>query len=126
MENNRYTYLDKHDAVALAVVRGEFDAGGLKTAIGKKYSHLGLTIAAETAPMPSFGLVANRATMSDKTIQTLRATLTRLDPAGADKEMLANWGENIRNGAVAATDKDYDVVRKFKGSIAIPTTNKDK
>lgn len=125
LEDNRYTYLDKHDAVALAVVRGEYDAGGLKTAIGKKYSHMGLKILAETAPMPSFGLVANRATMSAATIKALRNALTQLDPA-AEKELLASWGENIQYGAVAASDKDYDVVRKLLGNSPIPTTNKDK
>ena len=126
LEDNRYTYLDKHDAVALAVVRGEFDAGGLKTAIGKKYAHMGLKILAETAPMPSFGLVGNRATMSTTTMQALREALTKLDPAAGDKEMLATWGENIRYGAVAASDKDYDVVRKFKGNGTIPTADKDQ
>lgn len=126
LEDNRYTYLDKHDAVALAVVRGEFDAGGLKTAIGKKYGHMGLKILAETAPMPSFGLVGNRATMSTTTMQALREALTKLAPVAGDKEMLATWGENIRYGAVAASDKDYDVVRKFKGNGSIPTTDKDQ
>lgn len=124
LEDNRYTYLDKHDAVALAVVRGEYDAGGVKTAIGKKYGHMGLKIVAETAPMPSFSLVGNRATMSATTMQAMREALTKLDPVAADKEMLATWGENIRYGAVAAADKDYDMVRKFKGNNPIPTANK--
>ena len=126
LEDNRYTYLDKHDAVALAVVRGEYDAGGLKTAIGKKYGHMGLKIVAETAPVPSFGLVANRATLSAATMQAVRETLIALDPAATDKEMLATWGENIRFGAVAASDKDYDVVRKLKGNSVIPTANKER
>lgn len=125
LEDNRYAYLDKHDAVALAVVRGEFDAGGLKTAIGKKYSHMGLTVAAETAPMPAFGLVANKATISDATMQSLREVLIKLDPAGADKDRMTAWGENIRNGAVSASDKDYDVVRKLKGNIKIPSADKN-
>ncbi len=125
LEDNRYTYLDKHDTVALAVVRGEYDAGGLKTAIGKKYGHMGLKIVAETAPMPSFGLVGNRATLSAATMQTLRDALTKLDPA-VDREMLASWGENIRYGAVTASDRDYDVVRRFKGNSEIPVSNKDK
>jgi len=124
LADNRYQYLDKHDAVALAVVRGEFDAGGLKTSIGKKYAHLGLTILAETPPLPSFGLVANQATVSAATIEAIRTALTRLDPAGADKEMLQSWGENIRYGAVTAADSDYAVVRKFKGNLEIPTTDK--
>ena len=55
LEKNRYRYLNKHDAVALAIIRGEYDLGGLKTAIGKRYTHLGLKILAETPPFPGFG-----------------------------------------------------------------------
>jgi phosphonate transport system substrate-binding protein len=126
LEENRYVYLDKHDSVALAVVRGEFDAGGLKTAIGQKYSHMGLTIAAETAPMPAFSLVANQATLSDATRKSLRDAMIGLEPTAADKDMLAAWGENLRNGAVVAADEDYNVVRKLKGNIEIPTDDKDQ
>lgn len=125
LEDNRYTYLDKHDAVALAVVRGDFDLGGVKTAIAKKYSHLGLKIVAETEPMPSFGLIANTATLSTHQVEAIRRLLSRLDPAGADKSMLAGWGENIQHGATLATDQDYELVRRFKGGVSIPTTNKE-
>jgi phosphonate transport system substrate-binding protein len=125
LENNRYRYLDKHDSVALAVVRGEFDAGGLKTAIGKKYAHMGLITIAETPPLPSFGLIANRATVSRKQRKAIRMILTALDPNGSDKALVAAWGENIRHGAVLASDHDYEVVRKFKGNLAIPSANKD-
>ena len=125
LSNNRYRYLDKHDAVALAVVRGEFDAGGIKTAIWKKYLHMGLVILAETSPLPSFALVANRMTMPEKAMQAIRDCLVELKPDGADKEMLASWGENIRYGAVKASDTDYDVIRKLKGNVIIPTADKD-
>ncbi len=125
LTQNRYRYLDKHDAVALAVVRGEFDAGGVKTAIGKKYAHLGLTIVAETPPFPSFGLIANRATLPLHTREAVRTALTQLDPVGADRETLAAWGEPVRYGAVAASDHDYDTVRMYKGNLEIPTSNKE-
>lgn len=126
IEDNYYTYLEKHDAVALAVVRGAYEIGGLKTAIGKKYAHLGLKVVAETAPIPSFGLVANRATLPAPTMQALQQALTGLHPAGADKELLAQWGENIRYGAVIAGDSDYDVVRHFRGDIIIPNASKEQ
>lgn len=125
LAGNRYRYLEKHDEVALAVVRGEFDAGGIKTAIARKYFHLGLAILAETPPLPAFALVANRATMSEKTMETIRDSLVKLNPSGADRQMLATWGENVRYGAVEAFDADYDVVRKLKGNMVIPTGNKD-
>ena len=125
LEANRYAYLDKHDAVALAVVRGDFSLGGVKTAIAKKYSHLGLRVIAETGPMPSFGLVANTATLPPQRTEAITALLSHLDPTGADKDMLATWGENLQYGAVKATDQDYDLIRRFKDGITIPTANKE-
>lgn len=125
LANNRYRYLDKHDAVALAVVRGEFDAGGVKTAIGKKYAHLGVTILAESPPFPAFGLVANRATLPAQTMEAIQTALIKLDAGGADQGIVAAWGESIRYGAVAATNHDYDPVRTYKGDLEIPTSNKE-
>lgn len=125
LEANRYHYLDKHDAVALAVIRGEFDAGGLKTSIAKRYSHLGLQVVAETPPFPAFGLVGNRETLDETTLQAIRTALTSLDPTGADQAMLAQWGASIRYGAVTATDGDYQALRRYRGNLTIPTNNKD-
>jgi len=125
LAQNSYRYLDKHDAVALAVVRGEFDAGGAKTAIVKKYAHLGLSVVAETPPFPGFGLIANRATLPEHAIKATQDALTRLDPAGADRELLADWGEFVRYGSIVASDHDYDAVRAFKGNLEIPLRNKE-
>ncbi len=113
LEDNSYSYLDQHDTVALAVVRGEYAAGGLKTAIARKYSHLGLVIAAETPELPGFGLIANRATLSGVTVQALRESLT------------AAPVRNPRHGAVTASDEDYEPVRRLQGGTVIPTRNKE-
>jgi len=122
LEQARYRYLDKHDEVALAVARGEFEAGGLKTAIGKKYAHLGLNIIAETAPLPSFALIANTRTMSPEWIERLRKALTTLQPMkdATDTAITRNWGDNIRYGAVPAADSDYDGVRRLRARADIP------
>lgn len=125
LADNRYRYLDKHDAVALAVIRGEFDLGGIKTLIGKRYTHMGLKVLAETPPFPGFGLIGNRETLSRETLATICQAMIRLDPAGDDKETLAHWGGSIRFGAVQASDADYQTVRKYKGNLEIPTGNKE-
>ena len=75
LENNRYRYLGPHDAVALAIVRGEFEAGGLKTAIARKYAHLGLRVLAESPSMPGLALVANRNRLSATRITQIRQAL---------------------------------------------------
>lgn len=120
LSRNLYRYLDKHDEVAKAVVRGEFDLGGLKTAIGRKYEHLGLKILAESAPMPSFALVGNAATLSPEERDAIRRALAGLDPDGKDKAMLSSWGENLRHGSVPADDADYAPVRALLGGESIP------
>jgi phosphonate transport system substrate-binding protein len=57
-------------------------------------------------------------------MEAFRTALTQLDPNGADKEMLASWGESLRFGAVAASDRDFDPVRLYKGNLHIPTSSK--
>jgi phosphonate transport system substrate-binding protein len=119
LERNNYRYLGKHDAVALAVVQGQYDIGGLKTAIGKKYEHLGLSILAETAPLPSFALVANKVTLRPGLQSLIRKALIDITPS-KNREMLAGWGDNIRYGAAPANDGDYDVIRELLGDVEIP------
>ncbi len=122
IEQNAYRYLDKHDEVALAVTRGEFDLGGVKTAIGKKYAHMGLAVLAETAPLPSFALIANGRTVSPERAKSITQALTALDAKGKDRDILQTWGENLRHGAVPAYDSDYDALRKLRGVKPIPQT----
>lgn len=119
LERNHYRYLGKHDAVALAVVQGQYDIGGLKTAIGKKYQHLGLSILAETAPLPSFALVANKSTLRPGLQSLIRKALIDINP-DKSRAMLAGWGDNIRYGAAPANDADYDVIRELLGDVEIP------
>lgn len=115
LEKNHYRYLDKHDAVALAVARGDFDAGGVKTAIGQKYAHLGLQVIAESPPLPAFSLIANGERLSPERIAAIRKALV-----GADAVQSSAWGDNIRHGVTPAADKDYGAVRKLRTHTDIP------
>ena len=120
LEDNYYRYLGRHDAVALSVVRGQFAAGGLKTAIAREYTHLGLTMVAETPPLPAFALVGNARTLDGKLMARIRQEMVALDPAGKDQTLLNGWGKNIRYGAVSASDADYMAVRALLGDAKIP------
>ncbi len=120
LEKNRYCYLGRHDAVALAIVRSEFDIGGVKTEIAHKYEHLGLELVEETDTFPGFALVSNRATVDPATAETIRESFDELQPHGKDREMLSGWADKLANGAVPATDKQYDIIRHLLGDILIP------
>lgn len=95
------------------MARGDYDAGGLKTAIAQKYAHLGLKVIAESLPLPSFALIANGKRLSAVRIAEIRAALV-----GPGQRV--TWGDSIRHGAVPAADRDYDAVRGLRGRDAIP------
>jgi phosphonate transport system substrate-binding protein len=116
LEETRYRYLGPHDAVSLAVAGGEFDAGGLKSAIARKYAALGLRIIAETAPVPGLALVANGARVSEERMEAIRRALL-----AADETTRKTWGDNIRHGIRAAVDEDYAEARKLPYRAPIPT-----
>lgn len=116
LEENRFRYIGPHDEVALAVVRGDFEVGGLKTAIAGKYAHLGLTVVAESPSVPGLALVANRNRLSAERIEQIRQLLLNAPP-----EVRQQWGDNIRNGVAPASDRDYDGMRRLPMPAAIPT-----
>jgi phosphonate transport system substrate-binding protein len=115
LEDNRFRYLGQHDDVALAVVRGEFDAGGLKTAIARKYAHLGLVVRGESLSMPGLALVANSNRVSAERIAQIRQVLLSVD-----HNIRQQWGDNIRHGVAPAKDSDYDGTRQLPVSAGIP------
>jgi phosphonate transport system substrate-binding protein len=115
LEENRYRYLYQHDEVALAVVRGEYDAGGLKTSIAKNYAHLGLMVRAESPPLPGLALVANANRMPVKRIAQIRQALLTAGDAARRQ-----WGDNLRHGVSPARDSDYDGIRQLPYDAVIP------
>lgn len=115
LEANRFRYLGQHDEAALAVVRGEFDAAGLKTAIVQKYAHLGLVVLAESPPMPGLALIANSNRVPARRIEQIRQALL-----ATDDKARRQWGDNIRHGVTAASDRDYDGMRQLPIPASIP------
>ncbi|RMG35991.1 MAG: phosphate/phosphite/phosphonate ABC transporter substrate-binding protein [Gammaproteobacteria bacterium] len=71
-----YAYLGRHERVALAVLHGDFDAGGLRLDVAKQYLERtpGLRILATSPPLPPHLIVASPH-LDDATRQRLRAAL---------------------------------------------------
>jgi len=117
-----YRYLDTHDQVALSVVRGDFELGGMKTAIARKYAHLGLRILATTEALPGFALIVNGRRVPVAHAEALRQALVRPVTDAASRAARERWGDGIRHGAVLAADNDYDRVRRMLAGKAIPAS----
>ena len=76
----------------------------------------------QSEAMPAFSLIANRQRMPLAHTETVRQALLRLRPTSnpGDARMLSRWGKNIRNGAKAAADSDFGVVRRMLQNTNIP------
>ncbi|WP_408626106.1 PhnD/SsuA/transferrin family substrate-binding protein [Alkalilimnicola ehrlichii MLHE-1] len=122
LEHTRYDYLGRHDEVALAVVRGDYQAGGMKTHIARRYEHLGLVRVAETGPLPGFALVANARTVTPELQAGLRGALMSVHPGERpeDAELVTEWGEPLRHGVETVSDEDYEPVRRLRDEVPIP------
>lgn len=73
-----YAFLDRHERVALAVLHGDFDAGGLRYGIAAQYLNRppGLRIVATSPPLPPHLIVARPGLGEDLRARVQHALLT--------------------------------------------------
>lgn len=111
-----YRYLERHDAVALNVVRGEFDLGGIKESIAKEHASLGIDIVATSPLLPGFTLVVNTRTLTPEQIETIKKTLL-----STPKEIYTTWGKEISYGMSEAHYELFDTIEPSNPVFYIPT-----
>jgi phosphonate transport system substrate-binding protein len=114
LENYEYRYLGRHDLVALSILQGKFDLGGVKTSIANQFYHLGLEEVYRTKPFPTFALVANASQISQEMIQNIQNALIYID-----QQELDTWGESIKYGANKMEDSLYEHIRAMKKNVQI-------
>lgn len=112
LEQNRYRYLGNHNEIGLAVMRGDFDAGVMRTDAARGFASIGLAVIAETAPFPGFVLVANTATVTPQQQARIRQALLDAAP-----ETRKDWSAYARHGTAPAADADFDALRKVSSGI---------
>ncbi|MBI5656934.1 MAG: PhnD/SsuA/transferrin family substrate-binding protein [Geobacter sp.] len=105
-----HEYLGNQDNVALAVIRGEYAAGGVKSSIAAKYASLSLRIMEETPPFPGLVLVGNGATLSREQLEAIRKALLALPPESSKRFIAGKFG------FAPVVDRDYQVIRDYLGA----------
>lgn len=103
-----HAQLDRHERVALAVLHGDFDAGGLRLDIARQYLPRGLKILATSQPLPPH-LIACSPHLPDALEARARHALLSPDEAGL--RALDRLGERIR--FVPVDDTHYHSVRRM-------------
>ncbi len=105
-----FTNLKHHDAVAKAVLKGQYDAGAVKDVIAKKYMNYGLRVLAYSDPLPSVPFVV-RKEASPEFIKAVKQALLKLDRNNPEhKKIMATWDDEFKYGFAEANSDDYRMI----------------
>lgn len=105
LDHNRFEYAGSHYNCIVEVLSGDYDIGTAKTTIFEKFKYLGLKPIAISKPNPGLVLVANYATLNQKTIIAIQKLLLE----ATDKER-SKWGNKIKNKSIVPNEalfKEY-------------------
>lgn len=111
--------LPTHDAVARAVLRGEFDGGAMGEPMALRYLGSGLKVIDATKPFPGFIIVA-RADVPEEVRTALQRVLHNIDmtdPATAVRA--ASWNEVLRHGFAPVDLRTYELFRAMEHRVGL-------
>ncbi|MEL7639254.1 MAG: phosphate/phosphite/phosphonate ABC transporter substrate-binding protein [Solidesulfovibrio sp.] len=121
----RWDNLGTHDAVARAVLRGEYDAGAVGEPMALRYLGSGLRVLAATPPFPGFIIVA-RADVPAAVREALRDALLSIDPDSPEVAALSTrWNEVLRHGFVPVDTAVYEVFRGMEERMGLAPHGRD-
>jgi phosphonate transport system substrate-binding protein len=111
-----HDFLHNHHNVALAVLGGYFDAGGVKDEVYYEFKKNGIKMLAQSPPIPEHLFLA-RADLPADLIARIRTHLLAIahDPR---KEAILSAIEPEVTGLLPAADQDYDSLRELMKFIA--------
>ncbi len=105
-------HLDRHERVALAVLHGDFDAGGLRLDIAKTYLSRGLRILATSLPLPPHVIAASPKVAAAEAVRVRQGLL---QPQAGGAEALRAMGAEI--SFLPMEDTHYHAVRRLERAL---------
>jgi phosphonate transport system substrate-binding protein len=108
-------FLGSHQNVALGVLMGDFDAGGLKEETFNKMKSRGLRSLALSPPVAEHLFVV-RVGLPEKVLDTLRQAMLRMSDSEDGREALRSIKTTI-TALIPVTDSDYDPLRKILQTV---------
>lgn len=107
----RYNFLGSHHDVALGVLGGFYEAGGLKEEVFQEYAGRGLRILAKSPPIPEHLFLAGRRLPEAQAAKVRRALLELKEPA------ILTAIQATATGFAPVRDEDYDILRRIHQTL---------
>jgi phosphate/phosphite/phosphonate ABC transporter binding protein len=118
MDLLNYDYLKRQDAVAEAVLNGEFDAGGVMESTALKYKEEGLTLVKYSEEIPEFNICVNRL-IPEEEIKTILDAILALDDSDIEGSTILKSIDGNYSGFSRADDSDYNGIRDMMNRLDI-------
>lgn len=112
-----YAFLGRHERVALAVLHGDYDAGGLNREVAKRYQDRspGLRILSTSPPLPPH-LIVTRPGLPDNVLKLLSSALINPDNSDNDyKTAMISLGTGTR--FITPAMNSFDRARRIIKSV---------
>jgi len=113
-----FEHLGHHDAVAAAVLRGDYDAGAVMESVAAQYEAEGLMTLAQSPPIPEFNICAARE-LSAEVQDALQRALLHLSSDGAAGSAVLQALYADYTGFAKAADADYAGVRDMMRKLGL-------
>ncbi len=111
-----FAFLGQQEAIAKAVIAGEYDAGGMSESAAKMFEDRGLVILKTSIDVPEKNICVSRQ-LDRNTSDLIKQALVALNrKEAAHAEILGSLNPNY-SGFEPASDEEYDGVRKLLAKI---------
>jgi methyl-accepting chemotaxis protein len=115
---SNYNFLKRQDAVADAVLKGEFDAGGIMESTALKYKEKGLKIVKFSDEIPEFNICVNRM-MPEKDVEVILNAILTLNDSDIEGSAILKSIDRSYSGFARADDNDYNGIRDMMNKLDI-------
>jgi phosphate/phosphite/phosphonate ABC transporter binding protein len=113
---NHYAFLGHHDAVATAVLAGEFDAGGIRESTAKLFESRGLAVLKTSIDIPEFNICVSK-DMDRTTAERIKRALTSMSRQEAEQARSLTMIDSDYTGFTSAVAADYDAIEKIMDAM---------
>jgi methyl-accepting chemotaxis protein len=113
-----YNYLGHHDDVARAVLKGDFDAGGVMEATAQKFKDRGLKFLKVSENIPEFNICINKS-LSKEDVNLMKSALIDLNDSTPEGSFILKSIVKSYTGFVEARGEDYDNVKTIMSKLGM-------
>ncbi len=113
-----YDFLGHHDDVARAVLRGDFDAGGVMEPTAEKFKDKGLKILKYSGNVPEFNICVNK-DMAENIKAELKKALISLDNKNSDDMAVLQAISPLYTGFAESRHEDYEEIRRLMNKLGM-------